>query len=252
MIEAKNIVKQYGEEFVVNDVSVAIPQGKITSLIGSNGAGKSTLLSIMSRLLSANKGEVIIDGRAISAYKPDELSKKLGFLRQNNHLNVRLTVKELVSFGRYPHNKSKLNDEDKRVVQNAIEYMNLEALSDRFIDELSGGERQRALISMIIAQDTEYIFLDEPLNNLDMKHSVAIMKLLQRLVRESGKTIVLVIHDINFAACYSDYIVALKNGKLVFAGDSDEMITSEKLKQVFDMDFDITEYKGQKVCLYYI
>ncbi|MGL6200990.1 MAG: ABC transporter ATP-binding protein [Lachnospiraceae bacterium] len=251
MIEIKNAKKAYAETVVLDDVTVTIPEGQMTCLIGSNGAGKSTLLSVISRLISAN-GTILVDGTNIKDYHSDEFSKKLAVLRQNNHLNVRLTVEELVSFGRYPHSKSKLTEADSAIIKESIAYMNLESFSDRFIDELSGGERQRALIAMIIAQDTKYIFLDEPLNNLDMKHSVLIMKLLQRLVKEKNKTIVLVIHDINFAASYAEYIIALKQGRLLFSGESQEIITREHLEEVFDMDFDIMEYKGQKYCLYFI
>lgn len=251
MIQINNVSKKYSDTVVLDDVSVMIPEGKMTCLIGSNGAGKSTLLSVISRLITA-KGEIEIDKKNIKDYDSGDFAKILAVLRQNNHLNVRLTVKELVSFGRYPHNKSKIGDEDIRIINESIVYMNLEALADHFIDELSGGERQRALIAMIIAQDTKYIFLDEPLNNLDMKHSVQIMKLLQKVVREEGKTVVLVIHDINFAVSYADYIIALKDGSLVFYGDADEMVTSENLKQVFDMDFVIKEYNGNQFCLYYV
>jgi len=251
MIEIKNAKKAYAENVVLDDVTVTIPEGKMTCLIGSNGAGKSTLLSVISRLISAN-GTVLVDGTSIKEYHADEFSKKLAVLRQNNHLNVRLTVEELVSFGRYPHSKSKLTEADSVIIKESIAYMNLESFSERFIDELSGGERQRALIAMIIAQDTKYIFLDEPLNNLDMKHSVLIMKLLQRLVKEKNKTIVLVIHDINFAASYAEYIIALKHGRLLFSGETQEIITRECLKEVFDMEFDIMEYKNQKYCLYFI
>lgn len=251
MIEVKNVSKDYQGNVVLHDVSLQIPKGKIVSMIGANGAGKSTLLSIISRLMSG-KGSVEIDGRPIKDYKYDELSKKISVLRQTNHLNVRLTVRELVAFGRYPYARSKLTQEDWEIVENAISYMDLNSFSERFIDELSGGERQRALISMIIAQDTEYILLDEPLNNLDMKHSVQIMKLIRRLVDEHGKTVILVIHDINFASCYSDYIFALKDGHLLFKGKTDEVISPDVLRNVYDMEFQIEQMGDNRICLYYV
>ena len=156
--------------------------------------------------------------RNVKKWKSDEFAKRVSILKQSNHLNVRLTVRELVSFGRYPYSKGRLTAEDEKFVDQAIEYMNLTDMQDKFLDELSGGQKQRAFISMVIAQDTEYILLDEPLNNLDMKHSVQIMKILRKLVDEFGKTVVIVLHDINFASVYSDRIVALKDGKLVKDG----------------------------------
>lgn len=250
MIEVKNISKAYQGNVVLHNVSLRIPKGNIVSMIGANGAGKSTLLSIISRLM-AGQGSVEIDGRPINDYKDDELSKKISVLRQTNHLNVRLTVRELVAFGRYPYTRSRLTKADQKIIDNAISYMELDSLSERFIDELSGGERQRTLISMIIAQDTEYILLDEPLNNLDMKHSVQIMKLIRKLVDEHEKTVILVIHDINFASCYSDYIFALKNGHLLFEGKTAEVITPDVLREVYDMDFKIEKMGGNRICLYF-
>ena len=154
-------------------------------------------------------------------------AKRVAILKQANHLNVRLTVRELVSFGRYPYSKGRLNEEDDKFVDQALEYMNLTDMQDKFLDELSGGQKQRAFISMVIAQDTEYILLDEPLNNLDMKHSVQIMKILRKLVDELGKTVVIVLHDINFASVYSDRIVALKDGRLVKDGPTMRLLTQK-------------------------
>jgi iron complex transport system ATP-binding protein len=164
---------------------------------------------------------------------------------------VRLTVRELVSFGRFPYSHGKLTDEDWKFVDEAIHYMELEEMQEKFLDQLSGGQKQRAYIAMVIAQNTEYVLLDEPLNNLDMKHSVQIMKVLRRMVNELGKTIIIVIHDINFASCYSDYIVALKDGKVVKEGTTDEIITQPVLKEVYDMDIQIETINGNKICIYF-
>ena len=202
MIRIKNISKKYADREILKNVSLELPKKKIISFIGSNGAGKSTLLSIITRTLSKNSGEVIIKDKDLENWNTGELAKVLSILKQSNHLNIRLTVKELVSFGRYPHSKGKLTPDDEAKINSAIQYMGLKELENSFIDELSGGQRQMAYIAMVIAQDTEYIFLDEPLNNLDMKHSVKIMKILRNLVDEHGKTIVVVIHDINFVSCY--------------------------------------------------
>ena len=192
-----------------------IEKGKITSFIGPNGAGKSTVLSMISRLITKDSGEVLIDGKDMSSFKSNELAKKIAILKQSNSINIRLTIRELVAFGRFPYSQGKLTKEDWRFVDEAIEYMELTEMQHKYLDQLSGGQQQRAYIAMVIAQDTEYILLDEPLNNLDMKHSVQIMKVLRRLTEELGKTVVIVIHDINFASCYSDNIVALKDGKVV-------------------------------------
>lgn len=214
MIEVRNVTKRYGSKVVVDDVSLTVPKGSITSFIGPNGAGKSTLLSMMSRLLARDGGEIWVDGQEVAQTKSNDLAKKISILKQENHVNVRLTVRELVSFGRFPYSQGRLTGEDWTYVDQAIQYMELGEFEHRYLDQLSGGQRQRAFVAMVICQNTEYILLDEPLNNLDMKHSVQIMRVLRRMVNELGKTIILVLHDINFASCHSDYIVALKDGKI--------------------------------------
>lgn len=251
MIEIRNISKSYGPKKVVDDVSFTIEEGKITSFIGPNGAGKSTVLSIISRLIDADEGEVIIDGKELSKWDTKELSRKLSILKQSNNINIRLTIRELVSFGRFPYCEGKLKEEDEKIVDNALSYMKLTEIQDKYIDELSGGQRQRAYIAMIVAQDTDYILLDEPLNNLDMKHSAEMMKMLREMVNDLGKTIIIVIHDINFASCYSDSIVALKDGKLVKHSNLDEMITESNLSRLYDMNFNIQEVNNQRICIYF-
>lgn len=251
MIEVKNISKKYGSKAVVNQVSFQIKRGQITSFIGPNGAGKSTVLGIMSRLLTKDSGEVYIDGKEISQWDTKELSKVIAILKQNNHLNVRLTIRDLVAFGRFPHSGGNLTLADEEKIDEALEYMQLKDIQSKFLDQLSGGQRQRAFIGMVLAQDTDYIFLDEPLNNLDMKHSVQIMKMLRRIVDELGKTVVIVIHDINFASCYSDEIIALQDGEIVSVGTIDEMMTASTLSKLYDMDFNVQEINGRKICVYY-
>lgn len=251
MIKIKNLTKKFGEKPVVKDVSVHIQKGKITSFIGPNGAGKSTLLSAVSRLIKHDIGEIFIEDKEIKKWKNNDFSKKIAILRQSNFLNVRLTVRELISFGRFPYSQGRLTEEDWQHVEEAIEFMDLHDLQDSFLDELSGGQRQRAFIAMVIAQDTEYILLDEPLNNLDMKHAVQIMKILRRLVDELGKTVIIVLHDINFASFYSDYIVALKDGKIIKQGPTDEIIDQVNLKEIYDMDIPIRTIDQCKVCVYF-
>ncbi|AQU78206.1 iron ABC transporter ATP-binding protein [Planococcus faecalis] len=251
MIQVRELTKLYGKKTVVENVTVNIQRGQITSFIGPNGAGKSTLLSMVSRLLDADTGEVLIDSTNTKKLKSNEFSKRVSILKQSNFMNVRLTIRELVSFGRFPYSKGRLNDEDEKMVDQSIDYMDLKEMENSYLDELSGGQRQRAFIAMVIAQDTDYVLLDEPLNNLDMKHSVQIMKILRRLVDDLGKTVVIVLHDINFASVYSDRIVALKNGRVVKDGTTEEIIQSAALKEIYDMDIPIQQMNDCRICVYF-
>ncbi|MBE1555107.1 ABC transporter ATP-binding protein [Sporosarcina limicola] len=251
MIQVRELSKFYGKKAVVEKVNVDIHRGKITSFIGPNGAGKSTLLSMVSRLLDADTGEVLVDNDDVRKMKSNDFSKRVSILKQSNFMNVRLTIRELVSFGRFPHSKGRLTAEDLRIVDQSMDYMDLMEMQNDYLDELSGGQRQRAFIAMVIAQDTDYILLDEPLNNLDMKHSVQIMKILRRLVDELGKTVVIVLHDINFASVYSDRIVALKEGRVVKDGPTNDIINSEALKEIYDMDIPIKQMKNCRICVYF-
>ena len=208
-MQISHIIKKYDEKTVVNDVSFSLPKGKVTSLIGPNGAGKSTVMSIISRLIAADNGSVVIEKKDINKWNSKELSKHLAMLTQTNNIQMKLTVEELVAFGRFPHSGGRLNSKDKEMIDKAIDYMELETFRERFIDELSGGQRQRAYIAMVIAQDTEYVLLDEPTNNLDIYHASNLMKIVRRLCDELGKTVILVLHEINYAAFYSDYILSL-------------------------------------------
>lgn len=185
MIKVENISKSYSEKLVLDEVSLEIPKGKITSLIGANGAGKSTLLSIISRLLKQNKGSIIINEKNIDDYKNKILAQHLSILKQSNHLDLKLTVKELISFGRFPYSNGRLTKIDHEKIEEAIDFLNLKDIENSYVDELSGGQKQRAFLAMVVAQDTDYILLDEPLNNLDMKHSVHIMKTLRDLCEKS-------------------------------------------------------------------
>ena len=251
MVEVKEISKSYGNKTVIDHVSLQIAKGKITSFIGPNGAGKSTLLSLVSRLLPKDRGQILIDFKEIGEWKSNALAKTISILKQSNHINLRITIRELVSFGRFPYSQGKLTKEDWQIVDQAIRYMELEDLQHRYIDQLSGGQLQRAYIAMVITQDTEYVLLDEPLNNLDMKHSVQIMKALRNMVDELGKTVVIVVHDINFASSYSDYIVAMKDGNIVKVGTTDEVINEALLKDIYEMDIHIEQINGKKICVYF-
>lgn len=251
MIITSDVSKHYGETAVVDGVSLTLPKGGITSIIGPNGAGKSTLLSMVSRLMAMDKGSVTIDGLDVSKTAGDVLARRLSILRQDNHMTARLTVHDLVSFGRYPYSKGRLTANDKVHIDEAIGYLDLTSLSGRFLDELSGGQRQRAFVAMVLCQDTDYVLLDEPLNNLDMKHAMGMMKLLQRAASELGKTVVLVLHDINFASWYSDHIVAMKHGKVAAQGPVKEMIKPDVLASIYEMDIKVHEIGGQLISVYY-
>lgn len=251
-IELRQVTKRYGSKTVVDDVSVSINKGQITSLIGPNGAGKSTLLSLMSRLLKRDAGQILIDGQELSQTPSGQLAKKLSILKQENHISVRLTVRDLVSFGRFPYSQGRLTPADWQQVEQAIAYMELEPFTHRFLDQLSGGQRQRAYIAMTLCQDTDYILLDEPLNNLDMRYSVQIMQVLRRMVDELGKSVVLVLHDINFASCYSDYIIALREGKLVQQGETATIIDTAALQTIYDMTIPIEVIQGHRIGIYFV
>ncbi len=251
MIEIRNVTKSYGAATVVDDVSLTVPPGGITSLVGANGAGKSTLLSIIGRLLEPDSGTVLVDGMDVRTTPGPVLAKRLSVLRQENHLPVRLTVRELVAFGRFPHSNGKLTAVDREHVDRAIEHFELTDLAHRHLDQLSGGQRQRAYVAMVLCQDTDYVLLDEPLNNLDMRHSVQMMRLLRSMADETGKTVVLVVHDINFAAAHSDRIVAMRHGRVVADGDVATMMSPAVLGEVFDMDIDVHDLGGQRVATYF-
>lgn len=247
----EGLTKKYDDKTVVDSVTFEIPKGKVLSLIGPNGAGKSTVMGIISRLVARDAGLVSFDGKDISKWKSRELAKRLAILTQSNNIQMKLTVRELVAFGRFPYSGNRTTKEDEEIIDKAIAYMELQEFQDRFIDELSGGQRQRAYIAMVIAQDTEYILLDEPTNNLDIYHATNMMKIVRRLCDELGKTVILVLHEINYAAFYSDYICAFVDGKIAKFGTVEEVMTKENLSQIYRVDFEIQEIEGKPLSIYY-
>ncbi len=251
MILVDHVTKRYGTTTVLDDVSLQIPKGGLTTLVGPNGAGKSTLLSIISRLNTMDSGRVTVDGLDVSTTKSAELATKLAILRQDNHIELRLTVADLVMFGRYPHSKGRPTAQDKVHIDRAIDYLDLDSLRHRYLDELSGGQRQRAFIAMVLAQDTDYVLLDEPLNNLDMKHSVEMMRLLRRTADELDRTIVVVLHDINFASCHSDQIIAMRDGQVAHQGSPNQVLQPAVLSDVFDLDIAVHELDGSRIGVYF-
>ena len=247
----KELLKRYNGKTVVDGVSFELPKGKVISLIGPNGAGKSTVMGMISRLIAQDDGSVDFEGKDMSKWKSRDLARRLAILTQSNHVQMKLTVRELVAFGRFPYSGNRITAEDEEIIEKAIAYMELEEFEDRFIDELSGGQRQRAYIAMVIAQDTEYVLLDEPTNNLDIYHATNMMKIVRRLCDELGKTVILVLHEINYAAFYSDYICAFVDGKISKFGTVEEVMTKENLSEIYRVDFEILEIEGKPLSIYY-
>lgn len=251
MIELTDLTKSYGPQAVLDDVSLRIERGGVTSIIGPNGAGKSTMLTIIGRLLGADGGRVTVDGMDVATTPGRDLARRLSILRQENRFTARLTVRDLVGFGRYPHSRGRLTAECRDRIEAALGFLDLVPLADRFLDELSGGQRQRAYVAMVLCQDTDYVLLDEPLNNLDMKHAVSMMRQIRRAADTLGRTVVIVIHDINFASAYSDRIVAMRDGRVVHTGTPEEIMTPEVLRDVFDLDVRVEEVAGSRIGVYY-
>lgn len=246
-----NLTKRYNQQLVVDSVDFEIPKGRVLSLIGPNGAGKSTVMGMISRLVAKDSGLIQFDGKDISQWKSRDLSRHLAILTQHNNIQMKLTVRELVAFGRFPWSGGRLTRQDHKIIDNAIAYMELGQLQDQFIDELSGGQRQRAYIAMVIAQDTGYVLLDEPTNNLDIYHASAMMRTVRRLCDDLGKTIVMVLHEINYAAFYSDYICAFVEGKVQAFGTVHEVMTQERLRKIYNVDFEMMEIQGKPLSIYY-
>ncbi len=251
MYKSIEITKEFRGFKALDNISVDIPEGKLTCIIGPNGAGKSTLLGVLSRILKSDSGKVILENKEMEKWESTELSKTLSIMKQLNNINIRLSIYDLVSFGRYPYSQGKLGVEDKKIIKEALEYTDLYEIKDKYLDELSGGQKQRAYISMVLAQDTKYILLDEPLNNLDIKHILEVMHLLKKLVKEKGKSIIIVVHDINIASTFGDFIIAMKRGRLVATGEPEEIINKEVLYKIYDIDFHIEKLNNKLISLYY-
>jgi iron complex transport system ATP-binding protein len=251
VITLRGVRKDYGSEVSIGPVDLEIPRGGITALVGPNGAGKSTLLTMMGRLLSLDAGSIEIAGHDVTRTPSKRLATVVSILRQENHFVTRLTIRQLVALGRFPHSPGRLTPEDERHVSDAIDFVDLRELEHRYLDELSGGQRQRAYVAMVLAQDTEYVLLDEPLNNLDLRHMTEIMRLVRQMADELGKRVVTVLHDINFAATWSDRIVAMRDGRVVADAPAREIMRPEVLAAVYDTTVDVREIDGRPVALYY-
>lgn len=240
-----------GKACILDDISLEIPRGGVTALIGPNGAGKSTLLSLIARLLPLQTGRIAVDGLDVRQTPSREIARKLAILRQDPAVATRLTVRDLVGFGRYPHSRGRPGPEDARAVAAALARFELDALAGRFLDELSGGQRQRALVAMTFAQDTDYILLDEPLNNLDMVFARGLMRELRALADDFGRTIVVVLHEINYAAAWADTVVALRNGRVAGVGPPGVIVSAAGLRAAFGADIEVARIGGRLVALHH-
>lgn len=245
----------YDDRLIVSNLNLSIPDAKITALVGANGSGKSTILKSLARIMKIKGGQVYLDGKSIHQRTTKEVAKELAILPQNPTAPEGLTVSELVSYGRFPHQKGfgSLTKEDKETISWAIEVTGMMPFADRPVDQLSGGQRQRAWIAMALAQQTDILFLDEPTTFLDMAHQLEVLKLLQKLNREEGRTIIMVVHDLNHATHYAHHMVAIVQGKVVSEGTPEEVVTAPVLREVFGIEADIVKdpRTGVPLCIPY-
>lgn len=243
----------YEKRMIVEDLNIAIPQGKVTALVGSNGSGKSTILKTLARIMSPASGSVLLDGKSIHKQSTKEVAKQLAILPQNPTAPDGLTVSELVSYGRFPYQKGfgSMSVEDRRVVAWALEATGMTEFADRPVDQLSGGQRQRAWIAMTLTQGTDIIFLDEPTTFLDMAHQLEVLQLLQTLNEREGRTIVMVVHDLNHASRFAQHMIAIKKGRVAGEGSPVEVMTPHILREVFGIEADVVPdpRTGVPLCL---
>ena len=236
-LTTKELILGYGEDTVIDSLDIDIPEGEITVFVGGNGCGKSTLLRSMARLLKPKDGEVVLDGEAIAKLSTKEVAKQLAILPQSPVTPEGLTVLQLVKQGRYPYQSwfKQWSNEDEEAVEEALRVTNMADFKERSVDSLSGGQRQRAWIAMTLAQDTDIILLDEPTTYLDMTYQIEILDLLFELNEREGKTIVMVLHDLNLASRYAHHIVALREKGIYAQGKPEEVVTCQFVRDVFEM-----------------
>lgn len=252
-LEALNIQAGYADLTILDAIDLAVPDGKVTILIGANGCGKSTLLKTMARILKPSQGHVLLDGKDIHALNTRSVAARLGLLPQGPVAPEGLSVRELVAQGRFPHQSllRQWTRADEDAVNNAMAIAGVTDFADRAVDTLSGGQRQRCWVAMVLAQETELILLDEPTTFLDLKVQVGLMDLFAELAHEHGRTLVIVLHELSLAAAYADHLVMMKAGQIIAAGDPDDIFTAERLKAVFDLDASVLRdpASGRLVCV---
>ena len=254
-IRTKDLNISYGNLDIVKDLNLEIPKGKITTIIGANGCGKSTILKTLARIIKPKSGSIYINDKELNSQDSKELAKAMAVLPQSPQAPNGLTVEELISYGRFPHQKGfgKLKDEDKDIINWALEKTRILEFRDRPIEALSGGQRQRAWIAMALAQETDILLLDEPTTYLDLAHQLEVLKLLEELNKKEGRTIVMVIHELNNAARFADHMIGVKKGKIVCQGTAHEVMTKENLRGIFNIDAEIVNEpkSGKPVCITY-
>lgn len=249
----RKITVEYGKKRVLNELDLDIPKGKIVTLIGQNGCGKSSLLRTVSRAVTPRGGEVLFDGRPLKSYRAKERARKIAYLAQVHTSPPDIRVRTLVSYGRYPHSRPGrgLTQKDAEIIDRAIEMTGLTALSEQTLSTLSGGERQRAWIAMTVAQEPEILILDEPTTYLDISYQIEVLELIRSLNRSLGMTILMVLHDLNLAARYSDLLCAIQNGRLFAAGTPGQVMTCRNLRDIFGIDA-VVQTDEYHVCPYFI
>ncbi|MAY89158.1 MAG: ABC transporter ATP-binding protein [Pseudooceanicola sp.] len=247
MISIRNLSHAIEGRPILHDITLDLPRGGITALIGPNGAGKSTLLSLIARLTRIQQGQITVDDLTVGACSDRDLAQRLAIMPQQANVSARLRVGELVAMGRYPWNRGRPGDEDRAQVAEALGKFGLTQLADRFLDQISGGQRQSALAAMAHAQSPDYLLLDEPLNNLDISAARGLMRLLRDMADADGKSILIVLHDINYAAAYADRIVAMANGRIAADGAPGAILTPQLMHDVFASDADIIRVNGRPV-----
>jgi iron complex transport system ATP-binding protein len=254
-LQTERIKAGYGDRIIIEDLSLSIPIGKITTIIGPNGCGKSTFLKALGRIIQVKSGAVVLDGEDIHKMKTIDLAKKMAILPQSPAALEGVTVEELVAYGRFPYQRGvgKLKKEDERIIDWAMEATNLIDIRTQQIDSLSGGQRQRAWIAMALAQETDMILLDEPTTYLDMAYQLEVLELLEQLNKEHNCTIIMVLHDLNLASRFADYMVAFREGKIIKSGSANEVMTKEVLRRVYEIDAHIAEepLSSRPICLSY-
>lgn len=251
MIFIENLNFSIGKKKILENINLTIPSHRMTALIGANGAGKSSLLKLMARLEPLKIGSIMYDDLDVANTKTQDIAKHVAILQQNTDFMGRFSVDDLLVFARYPYHKGRPKTEDYEYKDRVLNYFNLKKYQNRFIDELSGGQRQMVLVAMTFCQDTDYILLDEPLNNLDMFHSRLLMKMLKQAINDWNKSVILIIHDINYAAHYADYIVALRDGRVQFQGEVKEVLTESNISRLYQTPVEIIEHGKHKFCIHF-
>ena len=248
----KGLTFSYGTNEVIKGLDLSIKQGKVTTLIGANGCGKSTLFNLITKNLRPNSGEIRLEGKDISQVKLKDFARQVAIVHQYNTAPADISVEKLVAFGRTPYHgfgSPSNSEEDEEKIKRALEITNTEKLKDKAVAQLSGGQKQRVWIAMALAQDTKILFLDEPTTYLDIRYQLQILKLVRKLNEEYGMTVIMVLHDINQSLYYSDEIVAMKDGRITAQGKPEEIITSELIKNVYDVELGISAVNGRPFVL---